>query len=258
MSPGLHDDRRRAESFGEDPESYDRERPSYPAGLVDELMSGSPRRVLDVGSGTGKAGRLFAARGCAVLGVEIDPRMAAVARRRGLEVEVSSFESWDPAGRRFDLLVSGQAWHWVDPSRGAEVAAAVLEPGARAGLFWNHGAHDAVTEAALDEVYERLAPEIHEEALALGHRHPERAAADAAAMAATGAFGPPQTTVYEWTQDYSRERWLELITTHSVHRVLDPDRRAELLAAIGEVVDRLGGSIRLDYRTLLTCWRRPA
>ena len=42
--------------------------------------------------------RLLAAPGVAVLGVEPDPKMAAVARRHGLEVEVGAFEQWDDAG----------------------------------------------------------------------------------------------------------------------------------------------------------------
>jgi hypothetical protein len=57
-------------------------------------------------------------------------------------------------------------------------------------------------------------------------------------------------------QDYARERWIELISTHSDHRVLPDAERARLLMAVGEVVDRFGGSIRLHYRTVLTCWRR--
>ncbi|WP_405148967.1 hypothetical protein [Sphaerisporangium sp. NBC_01403] len=42
------------------------------------------------------------------VGVEVDARMAEWARQRGLEVEVAAFEAWDPAGRLFDAVVSGQ------------------------------------------------------------------------------------------------------------------------------------------------------
>ncbi len=86
--------------FGQDAVRYDRARPSYPTALIDDLVSDEPGRVLDVGCGTGKAARLFAARGCQVLGVEPDDRMAAVARSYGIPVEVATFEAWDPAGRR--------------------------------------------------------------------------------------------------------------------------------------------------------------
>ena len=57
--------------------------------------------------------------------------MAEVARRRGLAVEVAAFEAWEPAGRRFDAVVAGQAWHWIDPDAGAAKAAEVLRPGGR-------------------------------------------------------------------------------------------------------------------------------
>jgi hypothetical protein len=35
-------------------------------------------------------------------GVEVDERMADVARSYGIAVEVAAFERWDDAGRQFD------------------------------------------------------------------------------------------------------------------------------------------------------------
>ncbi len=109
----LHHDRARAGSFGEDAECYDRARPGYPSALVDALLTDAPGEVLDVGCGTGIVGRLLSGRGCRVLGVEPDPRVAAIARRHGLAVEIGTFEDWDSAGRRFDLVTSvkrGTGW----------------------------------------------------------------------------------------------------------------------------------------------------
>jgi SAM-dependent methyltransferase len=80
--------RDRAESFGQVAQEYDRYRPSYPAALIDVLAALRPHAVLDVGCGTGKAASLLVERGLSVLGVEIDPQMAAVARGHGIEVEV--------------------------------------------------------------------------------------------------------------------------------------------------------------------------
>src|ERR1700691_3837027 len=122
--PEPHRHRQVAESFGTDPERYDRTRPRYPGALVDRIVATSPgRRVLDVGCGTGIEARQFQAAGCTVLGVEPDPRMADFARRTGVEVEVATFETWDAAGREFDAVVAGTAWHWVDPVAGAAKAA---------------------------------------------------------------------------------------------------------------------------------------
>ena len=67
--PGLesHEYRQVAESFGADAEQYDRARPSYPGALVDRIVGGrAGLDVLDVGCGTGIAGRQFQAAGCRV------------------------------------------------------------------------------------------------------------------------------------------------------------------------------------------------
>jgi hypothetical protein len=49
----------------------------------------------------------------------------------------SDFETWDAGGRRFRLLASAQAWHWVDPARGFARAAEVLDRGGILAAFWN-------------------------------------------------------------------------------------------------------------------------
>ena len=150
--------RAQAGSFGEDPLQYDRSRPSYPDALVDELVALAPSDVVDVGCGTGIVARLLIARGCRVVGVEADPRMAVVARGHAVEVEVAPFEEWVAAGRTFDLLTSGQAWHWVRPDDGVAKAAEVLRAGGRFAVFWNHPNHRPDTMAAFLPIYERHAP----------------------------------------------------------------------------------------------------
>ena len=88
--------------------------------------------MLDVGCGTGKAARLLIERGCDLLGVEPDPSMAAIARSHGISVEEATFESWDSRGRMYDLIVSGQAWHWVDPMLGVDESGFAAAPGGTA------------------------------------------------------------------------------------------------------------------------------
>ena len=78
--------------------------------------------------------------------------------RGGFEVDVAPFEEWDPAGRSFDAVVAGQAWHWVDPAKGAAQAAAVLRPGGLLALFWNVFEPPADLAHAFSEVYRRTVP----------------------------------------------------------------------------------------------------
>src|SRR5580704_17475014 len=101
MTAPLYADRRRARSFGEDAALYDRVRPRYPDALFDLILEDRPGQVLDVGCSTGIASRQLAERGCDVLGIEPDLRMAALARSSGIAVELATFESWEPKARRF-------------------------------------------------------------------------------------------------------------------------------------------------------------
>jgi SAM-dependent methyltransferase len=243
MPERVHTERQRAESFGSVAAEYDAARPSYPAQLVDDLLAADPADVLDVGCGTGKAGRLFVAHGVPVLGVEIDPQMAAVARSHGLAVDVAAFEAWDAGDRHFDLIVCGQAWHWIDPGVGVPKAAALLRPGGRLALFWNRSQLDDDVRAVLDEVYRRHAPEL------LAPHRDNDDPPYARDLDGSGLFEPVEEREYRWEQAYRRDEWLALIRTHSDHVVLPDERRAALLAAVGAAIDGLGGQVAAHYRT---------
>src|SRR5271170_8117997 len=155
-----HKYRQVAESFGVDPERYDRARPRYPDALVARIVAASPGPdILDVGCGTGIAARQFRAAGGRVLGIEPDARMADFARRTGIEVEVATFEAWDSAGRTFDAVVAGRSWHWVDPVAGEARAAQVLRPGGRLAAFWHVIEPPRDVAAAVAAVYQRLVPD---------------------------------------------------------------------------------------------------
>ena len=129
LDKALHADRERAESFGSVAAAYDRFRPSYPDVLISDLVELGPDRVLDVACGTGKVAVPLVACGLSLLGVEADPKMAAIARTHGLIVEEAKFEEWDDQGRTFDLITCGQGWHWIDTRVGDEKAARLLNPG---------------------------------------------------------------------------------------------------------------------------------
>ncbi len=252
----IHEDRRRAGSFGDDAELYDRSRPSYPAALIDELAGGGGLDVLDVGTGTGKAARLLGERGCRVLGLEPDERMAVVARRHGIEVEPGTFEDWDPAGRTFDLVTAAQAWHWVEPAVGARKAGAVLRPGGRLGVFWNYGSWPAPLEGEVRAAYARLEPDLEAYSVLLGNGDNHRHRGAAEAIRATGEWGSVETACFAWSLPYSRDEWLDHLVTHSDHRTLADDRRARLLEAVAEVLDRHGGAFEMTYQCWLVSARR--
>jgi SAM-dependent methyltransferase len=248
-----HQHRDVAEGFGEDAARYDRARPSYPAALVQRIVAASPGPdVLDVGCGTGIAARLFQAAGCRVLGVEPDARMAGLARQSGVDVEVATFEDWDPAGRQFDAVIAAQAWHWVDPVAGAAAAARALRPGGRLALFWNAIQPPPDLSEAFAGVYREVQPGLPFNPWRMSpvdaYLAMCRTAADG--LRPAGAFGEPDQWQIEWDRPYTRGEWLELVPTVGGHSRIPPDKLDELLTGIGAAIDAVGGSFTAHYTTM--------
>jgi SAM-dependent methyltransferase len=249
-----HQAREVAESFGADAERYDRARPSYPSALVERIIATSPGTdVLDVGCGTGIAARLFQAAGCRVLGVDVDERMAGLARRRGLDVEVAKFEDWDPAGRTFDAVVAGQAWHWVDPVAGAALAARVLRPGGRLAVFWNSFQPPAPLAEAFTAVYRRVLAEAPLFKMPSPGADAYGALSEKAAdgMRRAVALGKVEQWRFEWDRFYPRDEFLDQLPTSGFVNQLPPATLQELVTGIGAAIDAAGGGFTMGYTTVV-------
>ncbi|MFJ9412539.1 class I SAM-dependent methyltransferase [Streptomyces sp. NPDC101227] len=243
-----------AEGFGADPERYDRTRPSYPEALVNQIVEARTElNVLDVGCGTGIAARQFQAAGCTVLGVEPDTRMAEFARRRGLEVEVSTFEAWDPAGRPFDAVVSGQTWHWLDAVAGAVKAAQALRSGGELAVFWNAEIPPPEVLRSFGEIYRRVLPDSlvarqwTTNALD-GYAMLSRNAADGIRKA--GGFGTPKEWRFNWEKSYTRDEWLDQMPTHGDFGQHPLAQVTEVQEGISAAIDAMGGSFTMGYTTV--------
>jgi SAM-dependent methyltransferase len=248
--------------FGEVADLYDRHRPTYPPGLVGDLIADADipagGRVLEVGAGTGKATELFAARGVAVLAIEPSAGMAGIARHKfagdpNVAVVECDFELWDPAGERFGLLYSAQAWHWIDPETRYAQAHRALRPGGLLAAFWNRPVWgpSALRDAML-AVYRETAPEMSAD----GSMHPASSRLDEAAdwgteIAGTAQFTDPATRVYHWSQNHTAAEYTGLLGTLSEYRLLAEAQRDRILDAVAGAIDAHGGTLRLEMGTLL-------
>lgn len=245
-----------AESFGADPERYDRARPPYPEAMIERIVATVPgTRMLDVGCGTGIEARQFQAAGCEVLGIEPDARMAEFARRGGIEVEVATFETWKPAGREFDAVVAGTSWHWVDPIAGAAKAARVLRPGGRLAVFWHVFELPPEVMEAFVEVYQRVVPGSPFNSRLRTAMSPMDAygvmfTKAAEGMRDSGAFGPSEQWRFDWERAYTREEWLDQMPTHGTLTRLPAAKVQKVLDGVGAAIDALGGSFTMQYATV--------
>jgi SAM-dependent methyltransferase len=235
-----HLDRARAESFGSYAEAYDRHRLPFPKGLVDDLVALAPKRVLDAACGTGLVARALAARGLSVLGVELDPRMAEVARRYGVDVEVARFEEWRDAGRRFDLVTFGDAWHWIDPSKGIAKVASILDPAGMLVRFFKGYVLPPEALAKLEPIYRSIAP-----GLRVYGKWPDVEWVDPVASSPDFVMHPMKE--YASDEVFATSQWTGYLSTASDHRRLAPEVLAKLLVAVAEA---LGPEVAVRARTI--------
>ncbi len=128
-----------ARSFGGVADAYDRGRPTYPREAAAWLTSDQPLTVLELGAGTGKLTEQLVALGHDVHATEPDPQMLAVLEKKLPGVRVSQAPAEEiPAGdASYDVVVSGQAFHWFDHAKALPEIARVLKPRGRLSLVWN-------------------------------------------------------------------------------------------------------------------------
>ena len=185
--------------------------------------------------------------------------MADFARGSGIEVEVATFEAWDPRGRTFDAVISGQAWHWVDPVLGATKAAQVLGGGGRIALFWNVFQPPADVAAAFVTAYQRVVPDSPFDVSVMTSR-PSTPTRRCSPWPSTGSgrgrIGRLEQWRFDWEQHYSRDEWLALFPP----RVRSPGSRrtssARCWTAVGAAIDAMGGSFTMQYATVVVTAER--
>jgi SAM-dependent methyltransferase len=145
--------RARALSFGSVASTYERFRPGYPDALVDEVLAyaGRPvRTALEIGAGTGKATRAFAAGGIAVTATDPDPAMLGELRKHVPATVVTVRATFEelPLTSRYDLVFAAASLHWTAPEQRWSRVAAMLTPG---GTFASFGGQMHLADTDLED-----------------------------------------------------------------------------------------------------------
>jgi len=240
-----------AASFGRVADAYDRGRPSYPAEALRWLASGlgltAESTALDLAAGTGKltAGlRPLVGRVIAVEPVAEMRRVLEAAQPQA-DVRAGTAEAIPLDAGSVDAVLVGAAFHWFTPDAALAEVHRVLRPGGGLGLLWNRPEWDAEPwypdfAAVLDRA--RAAQGGPPNQYSVG---PWRAALESSPL-----YGPVRKREFRHVHRVSREEFLARVASWSVVAVLPGDRRSEVLAEVGEILDGRGlGTLDLRYRT---------
>jgi SAM-dependent methyltransferase len=238
---GVVTDQPLSQSFGQASGSYERARPGYPDEAVAWLLDDSPKRVADIGAGTGKLTRQLVADGREVVAVDPDAAML-----RGLHDAVPGVPTFVGSAERLplpeasvDTAVFAQAWHWVEPVAASAEVGRVVRPGGRLGLIWN------VRDESVEWV-RRFGEIVH---VSVAER-----------MIASGAiivhepFGELEKQVVHWAKPFTADGILDLAHSRSFYIGADAGSRVRIDHELRELTDSLpelasGGTIDLPYVT---------
>ncbi len=258
-------------SFGSIAEQYDAVRPDYPQPVINTVLdfagTGPGGRVLEIGAGTGQATAQLAAAGLNVLAVEPSAEMAEVMRQRfseplsggAVEVQVSDFETAQFPDGEFDLVFAATVWHWLTERVRWELTLRALKPGATVAAIWHWPLwRRSSLRPELDAVYLQSGADLSQMGALLEVEPTIQALGgewlvDAPSPdAVTDACGLEQL----WSDSYSAAEYVALINTYADHIALTPEIRERLDNAVGEVIERGGGTITLPYKTLVVMARK--
>lgn len=238
---------------------YDEVRPGYPEVIIDAIIEcsqlSSGGRILEIGCGTGQITRPFAQRGYAILALELGPALAALAAENltpypQARVVNIAFENWPVEQEAFDLFLSAQAFHWIEPVSGLARAAEALTLRGATALVW-HLDRSEHTDfyRATRPLYERFLPSDAQR----NHVDPleEQAMRYHDALGQSPLFTGLTTVRHHWQRQYTGPQFLKLLQTFSNHQALPEPAKTEFFQGMEAELARFGSRVTGHYETLL-------
>jgi len=205
------------DSFGNIRDKYDSARLRYPEQLAEDVLTISGLKpggaILDIGCGSGISTLQFAKKGFSIVGLDINSKMLELAKKHSenlanVTYRQGSFEDTDFPMESFNLIISGQAFHWIDPKSGFQKASNILKEEGYIALFWNcQNYKGSEVLSHVPELYLK-----HRSEYVPGVGGIERHEAD---MRSSGLFKEIQTKSYLRKLSFSKKDYINLLESYS-------------------------------------------
>jgi len=221
------------QGFNEIAETYDN-KPDYPEELIKiiidkaNLTSGS--KLLEIGSGTGRATVQFADFGFEIVCVEPSINMIERAKTKlkgkNIAFIASSFEDYSAPPEYFDAVISAQAWHWVSQPLGYEKCANTLKKGGYLAPFWYIELfHDRDVDLdrelwAVIEKYEGYVSCMQEK------NYAERMESVASKIVSSGLFSKPEIIHTYLDKNYTADDYFNYLSSDAFTKKPEKEKQA--------------------------------
>jgi protein-L-isoaspartate O-methyltransferase len=246
----------RSETFNEVAELYDASRPVYPSALIDDIVNlaelSESAKILEIGTGTGKATMPFASKGYTIHCLEPGAKLAAVAAKNlrsypNVTIETIKFEDWQLQESVFDLAIAAQSMHWIAAETGYAKVASSLKQTGKIALFWNW----SLSPNSNDEVFQQL-DELYQTYFAMQLKTFEvEREKHAAELLQSGYFKNLVINEYPFSIQYNTQQYLDLVRTQSDYLILTEANQRTVDNAIANIINTDGGAIVKPYVAVL-------
>lgn len=239
---------------------YELARPTYPKALYEKVSAfsgvGKDAEVLEVGAGTGQATDLFLSGDYRLDLLEVsDEQVAFLKQKYGTNPKVSVkkdyFEQYETE-KRYDLIYSATAFHWVDSWIGYPKAWELLRKGGTLAVFWHMSSvtyYDTGIFVGLNAIKKKYLPGESLGFDAEGiQKVKERRIQQ---IQSGGCFGTPEFYEYRWIDTYDANRYVTLLNTYSGTQTLSEEKRTAYLDEVRVYINANGGKVELPQHVML-------
>ncbi len=238
--------------YSERAATYER-RADYDRVAIDRLLQHIPQphlaRAVDIGAGTGKLTRPLLAAGMAVVAVEPNENMRAVAAQipanAGAQWMHGQAERLPLNSNSFDLACFGSSFNVVDAERSLSEVARILKDDGVLAILWNHRDLSDPLQAAVEMAIRAHLPD---------YSHGSRRDDPSAAVLATAQFVAVDSfrSAFEYTTH--RDQYLSAWRSHATLARAAKSEFENVLQRIADIVPQ--GDFSVPYSTAVWVFRK--
>ncbi len=212
----IYENRDKVESvvFNQMASFYDKYRPDYPKEVLKTIteLAGLNKnsKILEIGCGSGKYTKELIEKGYEV--VALDPgedliTKAKVTYKQGKVKFVNSrFEDYSIESDTYDIIVSAQAFHWVEKPKGFELCSKALKSDGWLMPFWNI---ELIEETELDKDLFKIIEKYsaHVSTMKSKDYYESRVPRISNEIEQSNFFAKPKLYQFYWTKKYTAEEY---------------------------------------------------
>lgn len=250
----------RKNSFDDNAEAYDKYRSGYSHEVINDIieLSGitAEDKILEIGCGTGQITIDFLSRGYGITAIEKGRELARITAKKfagynNFKIVNSSFEEFETTDK-FKLVLSAQAFHWIDKDTGIDKTINLLNRSGSAALVWKIDvSQDTEFYNDTNKVYGKYFPKDEKQPY-LQEKVDEYEFLLKNRKELTGFIKKE----YYTDKLFAKEQYIGLLKTDSLLSKLTAVNREKFLNEISSVIDAHGNRVKRYYKTVLLFCRK--